>query len=421
MRRLLVLVLLAGSIAPGAPASAAAPAAGAAPDTTRRAPALLVPARPDSAPPESAPAPLLIPGRPAPPDSSTLTRAQRARESYRLGRQLEAAGSHGPAIISYRNAVRFDPTIPDANYRMAMLFLTRDQVGEAIKCLLGELSRHPENVDASRHLGLCFARMGDSTRAIDHLDRLSRAHPADGAVWHALGSVYLMSNRPRQAEAALRKALRLEPTTAEELRDMGAVMAALGRTSEARIHYRRALQISPADAPTWFNLGNLERRASRPDSALALYHHAEASDSAFVPGLEAQIQVLRERRRDREAIEVYRRWLRQHPDHHGARIEAVRMLDEGGREDEALALAREGTEQVKNSGHPWLILGMVLRGRGDTRGAVAALRQAEVLFKDDARERDRATSTIAALRGSASDSLRALFAADSVEAQKRRR
>ena len=202
---------------------------------------------------------------------------------------------------------------------------------------------------------------------------------------------------------------------------MGAVMAALGRVSEARIHYRRALQLSPADAPTWFNLGNLERRASRPDSALVLYHHAESADSAFVPGLEAQIQVLRERRRDREAIEVYRRWLRQHPDHHGARIEAVRMLDEAGREDEALALAREGTEQVKNSGHPWLILGMVLRGRGDTRGAVTALRQAEVLFKDDARERDRATKTIAALHASASDSLRALFAADSAAAVKHRR
>lgn len=399
----------------------AGPASAAPADTTYRGPVLLVPARPDSAPPESPPAPFLIPGRPVPPDSVTLTLAQRARDSYRLGRQLEAGGSYGPAIISYRNAVRFDPTIPDANYRMAMLFLTRDQVGEAIKCLLGELSRHPENVDASRQLGLCFARMGDSTRAIRHLDRLAREHPSDGAVWHALGSVYLMSNRPRQAEAALRQALRLEPTTAEELRDMGAVMAATGRVSEAKSYYRRALKLSPADAPTWLNLGNLERRASRPDSALTLYHNAEAADSGFVPGLEAQIQVLREARRDRDAIEVYRRWLRQHPDHHGARLEAVRMLDQSGREDEALALAREGTEQVRNSGHPWLILGMVLRGRGDTRGAMAAMRRAERLFKDDPPERDRATRTIAALRASASDSLRALFAADSVAAGRGRR
>ncbi len=398
-----------------APPSTAAPAA------RFRAPALLIPAGPDSAPPESPPAPLLIPGRPAPPDSATLSLIQRAQESYRLGRQLEAGGSPRPAIVSYRNAVRFDPTLPDANYRMAMLFLTRNQVGEAVKCLLGELSHHPENVDASRHLGLCFARLGDSTRAIRHLDRLARANPADGAVWHALGSVYLMAKRPRDAETALRKALRLEPTTAEELRDMGATMAALGRESEARIYYRRALRLSPADAPTWLNLGNLERRASRADSAMFFYHRAEAADSSFVPALQAQIQLLRDAKRDAEAVEVYSRWLRHHPDHHGARLEGVRLLEDAGREDEALALAREGAAQVRDSGQPHLILGMLLRGRGDTRGALAALRRAEALFRDDPTGRERVGKTIAAMRASAPDSLHAFFAADSVAAEERRR
>jgi len=391
-----------------------------APDTSHRGPTLLVPAEPDSAPPESPPAPLLIPGRPGPPDSTRMTRAQRAQESYQLGRRLEAAGSPGPAIVSYRNALRIDPKLPDANHRMAMLFLTRDQLGEAVKCLIAELTHHPENVDASRQLGLCFARFGDSTRAIAHLDSLARAHPRDGTVWHTLGSVYLMAKRPREAESAIRKALRFEPTTAEELRDMGATMAMLGRESDARTYYRRALGLSPADAPTWLNLGNLELRTARRDSALVFYRRAEAADSGFVPALKAQVQLLREGQRDREAIEVYRRWLRHHPDHHGTRLEAVRLLDDTGREDEALALARDGTERVRDSGEPHLILGLVLRGRGDTRGALAALRNAEAMFQDNPTERERVDRTIAAMRASAPDSLRALFAADSVAAGKRR-
>ena len=400
------------------PAAASAVGSGAA-DTRQSGPTLLVPARPDSAPPESPPAPFLIPGRPSPPDSTRLTRAQRAQESYQLGRRLEAAGSPGPAIVSYRNALRFDPRLPDANYRMAMLFLTRDQLGEAVKCLLAELAHHPENVEASRELGLCFARFGDSTRAIAHLDSLARAHPRDGAVWHTLGSVYLMAQRPRDAESAIRKALRFEPTTAEELRDMGATMAMLGRESDARQYYRRALGLSPADAPTWLNLGNLELRAARRDSAMVLYRRAEAADSGFVPALRAQIQLLREGKRDPEAIEAYRRWLRHHPDHHSTRLEAVRLLDETGRENEAIALAREGTERVRDSGEPHLILGLLLRGNGDTRGALVALRTAEALFRDNPTERERVHKTIAAMRASAPDSLRALFAADSVAAVKR--
>jgi hypothetical protein len=120
-------------------------------------------------------------------------------------------------------------------------------------------------------------------------------------------------------------------------------------------------------------------------------------------------------------VEVYRRWLRHHPDHHGARLEAVRLLDEAGREDEALALAREGAAQNRDSGQPHLILGMLLRGHGDTRGALVALRRAEALFWDNPTERERVDRTIAAMRASAPDSLQALFAADSIAAEQRRR
>jgi tetratricopeptide (TPR) repeat protein len=197
-------------------------------------------------------------------------------------------------------------------------------------------------------------------------------------------------------------------------------MAALGREAEARIHYRRALQLAPADAPSWLNLGNLERRAARGDSAMAFYRRAEAADSGFVPALRAQIQLLGDAKRGPEVVEVYRRWLRPHPDHHGARLEAIRLLDETGREDEALALARDGTEQVRDSGQPHLILGMLLRGHGDTRGALVALRRAEALFRDCPAEHERVVKTIAALRASAPDSLHAMFAADSVAAEKRR-
>ena len=394
----------------------AAMAGAAEPPARPPGPTLLIPARPDSAPPESPPGPLLIPGRPSPPDTSIRTRAQRAREAYLLGRRLEAEGVPGTAIAAYRNAVRFEPTIPDANFRMGMLFLTRDQFGEAVRCFEAELKHHPDNDEASRQLGLALVRNGDTARAIEHLAAMTRDRPQDGAAWHALGAAYLAADRPREAEVALRRALKLEPTTADELRDLGAVMARLGREREAREQYRKALQLDPVDAASWLNLGNLERRGGRPDSALACYRRAEAADSGFVPGLQAQVQVLREKQRHGEAADVYVRWLNQHPDHHGARVDAIRLLDEIGREDDALRLAREATVRVPDSGQPWVMLGMVLRGRGDTRGALAALRRAETLYRDDPGERERVRQVIAGMRASAPDSLRAMFAADSVAA-----
>ncbi len=407
-----VRLLVACALAVPSRVGAAPPGPGVAPN---------VAVRQDSVPPESEPAPLLIPGRPSPGDSTLRNPAQRARDAYTLGRQLETNGAPGAAIVSYRNAVRFDPKIPDANYRMAMLFLTRDQVGEAAKCLAAEVEHHPEDRDAIRQLGVCLARLGETERAIQHLERLTRRAPEEGANWQALGFAYLAARRPRNAETALRHALRLPPTTVDELRDLGAALGAQGRAAEARTQYRRALELDPRDPSTWVNLGNLEHRAGRRDSALACYRRAEAGDSSFALALEAQARLLRELKRDAQAIDAYRRWLDHHPDHHGARLDAVLLLDAMGRDDEALALAREGTHQVVESGQSHVILGVVLRSRGDTRGALAELRRAETLFRGNAAEQERVRKTIAAMRAAAPDSLRGLFDADSVAAGAARR
>ena len=373
---------------------------------------LLIPALQDSAPEESEPARLLIPGRPRV-DSTGRNPERAAREAAALGGQMEAAGAPGAAIVSYLRALRLDPKIPGAHFRIAMLLLKRDQVAEAAKHLAAEVEHHPEDDEAIRQLGLSLARLGNTDRAIRHLETLARRQPKEGANWHALGFVYLAARRPRDAENALRRALRLPPNTADEWRDLGAALGALGRDVEARTQYRHALQLSPDDAPTWLNLGNLERRAGHRDSALVCYRRAEAADSSLALALQGQSQLLRELKRDGEAVDAYRRWLVRHPDHHGARLEAVQLLQALGREDEALALAREGAEQRVDSGQPHIILGMTLRSRGDTRGAVAELRKAERLFKGNASEHERVRKLLDTLIASAPDSLRALMAADS--------
>ena len=173
--------------------------------------------------------------------------------------------------------------------------------------------------------------------------------------------------------------------------------------------------MGPGDPTTWLNLGNLEQRAGRPDSALVCYRNAEARDSTFAFALQAQVGILRDRRRDSEAIEVYKRWLKVHPDAHGARLEAVHLLGTLGRREEALDMAREGVDRAGQSGESHEILGMVLQGRGETRAAVAELYRALKRFPPKGAEHDRARQLINVLRSQAPDSSRATFDADSVK------
>ena len=136
---------------------------------------------------ESAPAPLLVPGTPGPRDTTKVGNAERAREKYALGRSLEEQNQPGAAIAAYRTALLFDPALPDAAYRIGLLFLTRDVLAEAAKFFALEIQHHPENDDAVRELGLTLTRLGRHDRAIDHLTRLTKRSPNHDENWRALG------------------------------------------------------------------------------------------------------------------------------------------------------------------------------------------------------------------------------------------
>jgi len=402
----------AASPAPGhGPRSVDAGSAAAA-ETARTIPSLLVPARPDSAPPESAPAPFITPGHFEASDSALVSSAAAAREQYRIGRALERS-QPGAAVVAYRNALRIDPDIRDAAYRAGLLMAGVGSNADAAKMFAAEIAHHPDHLDAERELGIAQTRTGQYPEAIGRLESLTRRQPRVDQNWQALGFAYASAGRPKDAEAAIRRAVELPPERGEEHRDLGAVIASQGRDGEARAEYRRAGVLSPRDPSVWINLGNLERRAGRPDSALVDYRRAEACDSSLGLALAAQIEVLRESGRLAEASEVYRRRLARVPADHAARLEAIRLQTEMGRPDLALELAREGVRDAGDQGTSWEIYGMTLAGQGRHREALAQLRRAEQKFRDRPADAERVRGLIRSLRASAPDSLRGVFAADS--------
>lgn len=387
------------------------------PAPARAEPSLLVPARRDSAAEttiDSAPAPLIFPGRPTVADSARKpTPAEEALEKFALGRALELDGKPSSAIVAYQTAIGLDPKVPEAYYRIGLLFLTVNQIPAAANSFAAELKHHPGHTDAGRELGIALTRLGEIPRAIAQLKLLTRRNPRDHRSWAALGAAYAKGGRAVDAEDALRHAVRLEPKRAEYHRDLGVVLAARGRGDAAREEYGRAQRLDLKDAASWLNLGNLERRERRFDQALTAYREAEARDSTLALAYQGQSESLRDLHREMQAADVYRRWLRGHPEDHHARLEAVRLLAGVGRSDAARELARDGVRADPNAGDAHLVLGMALHWAGDPRGGLAEMRRGEALFPDAA-GRARANAVIASVRAAAPDSLGGFYAADSV-------
>jgi superkiller protein 3 len=338
--------------------------------------------------------------------------AERAREKYALGRSLEEQNQPGAAIAAYRTALLFDPALPDAAYRIGLLFLTRDVLAEAAKFFALEIQHHPENDDAVRELGLTLTRLGRHDRAIDHLTRLTKRSPNHDENWRALGFAYAAAGRKQDAEAAFRRAIQLGLRRAEEHRDLAVLLASEGRDREARAEYQLALEVEPKDATVWYNLGNLDRRAKQPQAALENFRRATAYDSTFGLAMQGEVAVLRDLKRDAEAGEVYRRWLRANPLDHETRLAAVRLYDDIGRNDVAVEIGLEGVRRAPRSAEAHRILGLAYEANSQSRLALEELRRSASLFGtgDDSLH---VVKLIGTMRARAPDSLRAVFAADS--------
>src|SRR5262249_11410316 len=249
----------------------------------------------------------------------------------------------------------------------------------------------PDDLVAGREMGLALARCGHADVAAQHLERVTRMRPGDGAAWYALGVAYMMSQRPADAQGALRRALATQRDAAEVHRRLrpGTVIGAQGRNDEAGLQLRRAIALYPKDPTAWLNLGNMDRRSGQPDSALADYRQAVAADSTFGMAYQAQAQLLVERGRRDQALAVYRDWLRHRPDDHLARLPAVGLLADMGRRDMATELAREGVRHSPRNGENHLILGMALHDEGRPRAGLAEFELSYALFRGKPADRER--------------------------------
>ena len=375
------------------------------------------PAPADTSRIESPPAPLIVtPARPeaakAPEDTAIVNARQRAKEAFGRGLVLEQERAYSAAIMSYLNAARMDPQLAGPSLRMGLLFASRQQWDPAARAFREELRRDPNSVIAAREYAVTLAELGDTTRAMRMLEDLSRRAPQDATVWRALGFAYTKAGRYAPAEKALRGAVALNSKYALAWRDLGVVLALLDRPRDARAAYRRALAADPNDETATVNLANLESRLGQHAEALALYRKAERLDSTQVFAYRGQVAELVVLGRETEAGDVWRRWLAVYPDDTQVREGAARHFVHVGRADAALAVAREGVRRASKSGESWWLLGEVQALTDDPVSAHASYREAASHFRDPA-DSARVATSLATLRASVPDSLRARFAADS--------
>jgi tetratricopeptide (TPR) repeat protein len=212
---------------------------------------------------------------------------------------------------------------------------------------------------------------GDYERARVDLLQLATQTPESAEALQRLGGVFLLEQRPADAEACFRSALKCDPDYVLALIGLGEAEAQRGDLASALKRFEAAIEIDPYRSHAHFCKGRLLEAMGQPDQALAEYFRALEFDSN---NPETSLRIA--------AIQL----ARNQPDQALARL------------DQVVELAPENAEARHFRGQAYLALRHVPQAIDDLRFAAARMPSEPQLFYELAHAYEAAQQPAEALR-----------------------
>ena len=200
-----------------------------------------------------------------------------------LGDLQQDASDLAGALGYYERAVELAPELPDAHYRIALVYarLGDREAGRRHQDLFNELKQQQDAAaERDRRVGLLqqalslAAAEADMQAVRDAAAALIAADPDDPDVLAVLARVALAEGDIKGGLRATTRALEAQPDHWEVLYLHGLLQHSSGRSAEARANLERSRQISPLYAPTYAALGNVLMHIGQPRDALPAYETA---------------------------------------------------------------------------------------------------------------------------------------------------
>ena len=156
------------------------------------------------------------------------------------GLALFLRGDFDAAEHHLRRAIALDPRVYEPHYIFGRVCFSQARTFEAAEHFRDAGALVPEAYDAWYLLGMCYRRLGDSSRArnanfecIEAVKRWVRSHPDDTRAWTMGAAVLAEMGEPERALAWVQRALAIDHEEAIILYNAACVYVALGKPDEA--------------------------------------------------------------------------------------------------------------------------------------------------------------------------------------------
>lgn len=165
----------------------------------------------------------------------------------------------------------------------------------------------------------------DLESGAEYADRATELEPDEPDSWRVCGNIYRQLADPEQTRQRFERLCELEPDNPGNWYDLGTSMLDLGRWEDAERCCRRALEIQPDHATAMSNLGASLVLQERYDDAEPIILDTLGlipNDGVTICNL---ARVYESRGRTAEALDLYRRALRDDPEYRRAQEDIDRL------------------------------------------------------------------------------------------------
>lgn len=141
------------------------------------------------------------------------------------------------AIAEYRKALAINPKLPGADFELAQLLRTANDVkqqAEAASIFHAALKANPYDEPSLVALGDMALKQGNFQQSKSYFDRALKINPNDSEANFGLAKTFIGMNQSKQALPVLEKAVQLDPTNASAHFRLATLYRQQGREQDAR-------------------------------------------------------------------------------------------------------------------------------------------------------------------------------------------
>jgi len=177
-----------------------------------------------------------------------------ARALLDKGKELYLKDQDTEAVQAFMEAVRLDPELPEAHFRLALGY---ESVGKreesereykkAVETYKKYLAEHPDDAEAHYALGQTYAGLGQYSEAIREYREATKRKEDDSDMFYDLGVAYTKLAQYDAAAAAFSKSLDLDPDNYRAQDGLDEAKEGVKRIRTGRKHNEDLLKKQKAD------------------------------------------------------------------------------------------------------------------------------------------------------------------------------